>query len=201
MTLPPSLSHLAGRRILLASASPRRQELLAMLDIDFSRPVPIEVDETYPRELEAHQVPEYLSRLKADAYRPTLHPADILITADTVVIVDEAVLGKPHDKADARDMLKQLSGRTHRVVTGVTIADTQHIHTFSVTTAVTFASLTDSEIDYYVDRYSPLDKAGAYGIQEWIGAIGITGIDGSYYNVMGLPVRRVYQALKEFFKN
>lgn len=200
MSLPPSLSHLAGRRILLASASPRRQELLSMLDIDFTRPAPIEVDESYPCELEAHQVPEYLSRLKAEAYLPTLIPADILITADTVVIVNEAVLGKPHDEADARLMLKLLSGRTHSVVTGVTIADTRHIHTFSVTTAVTFAPLTDGEIDYYVDRYRPMDKAGAYGIQEWIGAIGITGIDGSYYNVMGLPVRRVYEALKEFFK-
>lgn len=200
MSLPPTLSHLEGRRILLASASPRRQELMTMLDIPFTRPAAIEVDETYPPELEAHQVPEYLSRLKADAYRPTLAPADILITADTVVIVDGAVLGKPRDEADARRMLRQLSGRTHQVTTGVTIADDKRVHTFAVTTAVTFAPLTDSEIDYYVNRYRPMDKAGAYGIQEWIGAVGITGIDGSYYNVMGLPVRRVYQALKDFFK-
>ncbi|MDE6321311.1 MAG: Maf family nucleotide pyrophosphatase [Muribaculaceae bacterium] len=200
MSLHPSLAHLTGRRILLASASPRRQELLGMLDIPFIRPASIEVDETYPSTLQAHKVPEYLSRLKADAYRPSLTPADILITADTVVIVDDTVLGKPADEADARRMLHLLSDRTHRVITGVTIAETTKLHTFSVTTSVTFAKLTDDEIDYYVNHYHPTDKAGAYGIQEWIGAIGITGIDGSYYNVMGLPVRRVYEALKDFSK-
>lgn len=192
------LSNLNGRRILLASASPRRRELLAMLDVEFMRPDPVEVDESYPASLPLDEVPLYLSRLKAQAYMPTLTPDDVLITADTVVIVDNQVLGKPVDSDDARRMLSMLSGRTHRVVTGVAVTDTVHQQSFTACTEVEFAPLTDSEIDYYVNRFHPLDKAGAYGIQEWIGVIGIKGIKGSFYNVMGLPIHRLYDVLRRF---
>lgn len=192
------LSNLIGRRLLLASASPRRRELLAMLGVEFMRPDPVEVDESYPASLPVDDVPLYLSRLKAQAYMPTLTPDDVLITADTVVIVDNQVLGKPVDSDDACGMLRKLSGCIHRVVTGVAVTDTIHQHSFSACTEVEFDTLTDSEINFYVERFNPLDKAGAYGIQEWIGAIGIKGIKGSFYNVMGLPIHRLYDVLRHF---
>ncbi len=186
---------LKGKRVLLASASPRRRELMSMLDIPFEIAHPIEVDETYPPELKAEEVPVYLSRLKADAYRANMQPDDVIITADTVVILDGRVLGKPRDLDDARRMLASLSGRVHTVVTGVTITRAEGQTSFSAVTEVEFAELTPEEIDHYVTVYQPLDKAGAYGIQEWIGAIAIRSIRGSYYNVMGLPLHRLYQSL------
>lgn len=187
-----------GRRLLLASNSPRRRELLKMLDIPFEIAPSIEVDESYDPAMPAEDVPAYLSTVKGDAYSAAISPADIVITADTVVIADGKILGKPADEADAKAMLRLLSGRTHTVITGVSITDTERRHTFSAATEVTFASLSDSEIDYYIERYRPFDKAGAYGIQEWIGAIGIESIHGSFYNVMGLPIHRLYTALRTF---
>lgn len=187
-----------GRRLLLASHSPRRRELLTMLDLPFEIADSIEVDETYSPDMPVEDVPAYLSQKKGDAYCSRLKEDEIVITADTVVIIDGKILGKPKDEADAIEMLKTLSGRSQIVVTGVSLTDSTHRHTFSVSTEVRFASLSDTEIRYYVEKYRPLDKAGAYGIQEWIGAIGIEGISGSFYNVMGLPVHRLYNELKRF---
>lgn len=187
-----------GRRLLLASHSPRRRELLTMLDLPFEIAESIEVDETYSPEMPVEDVPAYLSQKKGDAYCSQLKEDEIVITADTVVIIDDKILGKPKNEADAIEMLKTLSGRSQTVVTGVSLTDSTHRHTFSVSTEVRFASLSDTEIRYYVEKYRPLDKAGAYGIQEWIGAIGIEGISGSFYNVMGLPVHRLYNELKRF---
>ncbi len=183
-------------KVMLASASPRRRELLAMLDIDFTLAPPRSVDEVYPPTLPALEVAPYLSRLKAEAYREDM-PADaLIITADTVVVCDGEILGKPHSEAEAADMLRRLSGNTHQVVTGVTVTTAGRMETFSAVTQVEFAELTDEETDYYVARYRPMDKAGAYGIQEWIGCIGVKRIDGSFYNVMGLPLHRLYSVLK-----
>lgn len=183
-------------RLLLASASPRRRELLSHLDLEVAIAPVRPVDESYPARLAPEDVPAYISRKKADAYRHDLGPDDILVTADTVVILDGDVLGKPADDAAARAMLRRLSGRTHVVVTGVTLtrADGRQT-TFSDRTEVDFKPLTDAEIDHYVDRYRPLDKAGAYGIQEWIGYIGIPAIRGCYYNVMGLPLAALHARL------
>lgn len=193
-----SISFVEGRRILLASHSPRRRELLAMLDIPFEIAPTIEVDESFSADMCAEDVPAYLSQKKGDAYCAHLAAEDVVVTADTVVIVDGKILGKPVDAADAVAMLTMLQGRTHTVITGVTLTDTVHRHTFSVSTEVKFAPLSAEEIGYYVEHYRPFDKAGAYGIQEWIGAIGIEGIRGSFYNVMGLPVHRLYNELKAF---
>lgn len=190
--------HLTNRPIVLGSNSPRRRELLAMLFDDFTIAASRDVDETWPSTLTPDQVPAYLSQLKARAYQPDLSELAILITADTVVIVDDRILGKPHDEAEAVAMLQTLRGRTHRVVTGVTITDARRSYTFSDTTEVDFADLTDDEIRSYVNHSRPLDKAGAYGIQEWIGAAGIRGIRGCFYNVMGLPMHPLYEALKKF---
>lgn len=184
-------------KIILASNSPRRRELLAGLGVDFEVKVKDGVDESYPSSLQALDVAEYISRRKAEAYE--IGAGEVLITADTVVVVDNDILGKPHGEADARRMLHEISGRTHQVVTGVTIRSAEKRRSFSVTTDVTFKALADSEIDYYITRYRPFDKAGAYGIQEWIGYIGVTALSGSYYNVMGLPVQRVYQELVSNF--
>ncbi len=185
-------------RVILASNSPRRRELLAMIISEYIVDVPQEVDETYSDSLPAEQVPEYLSRKKSEAYDGALLPGDVVITADTVVIVDGEILGKPHDFADAKTMLQRLSGRTHSVVTGVTLRDARHSESFSSLTTVSFAKLSDDEIEKYINAYSPYDKAGAYGIQEWIGAIAISRIDGSFYNVMGLPVQALYRKLLDF---
>ncbi|WP_295728405.1 Maf family nucleotide pyrophosphatase [uncultured Muribaculum sp.] len=197
---PSPIDFLHGRSLLLASHSPRRRELLAMLDFPFEIAESIEVDETYSPEMPVEEVPAYLSQKKGDAYCSHLKDGEIVITADTVVIIDGMILGKPKDDADAIAMLHTLQGKTQTVVTGVSLTDSTHRRTFSVSTEVTFAPLTDEEISYYVSRYRPLDKAGAYGIQEWIGAIGIEGIRGSFYNVMGLPVHRLYEELKAFIR-
>lgn len=180
-------------KIILASNSPRRRELLKGLDLDFEVKVLPDVDESYPEDLAVDNVSEYIAREKAAAYR--VPDDELLITADTTVILDQQVLGKPHDAADAKAMLRALSGRGHHVVTGVCLTTSTQQRSLSVSTEVTFKELSDAEIDYYVDHYHPLDKAGAYGIQEWIGYIGVTGIRGSYFNVMGLPVQRIYEEL------
>lgn len=186
-----------GKRYVLASGSPRRRELLGMLDVEFRVDTSCPVDEVVPPTLPAAEVPAYLSRLKAQPYMAGLEPDEILITADTVVILDDRVIGKPKDADDARRILRSLAGRTHRVVTGVSIGRPDgSLETFSDTTEVDFDELTDADIDYYVENYRPLDKAGAYGIQEWIGAAAVKGIRGSFYNVMGLPVHRIFLALR-----
>lgn len=187
---------ITDKKIYLASASPRRRQLLQELDIDIHLIEPRDIDETYPENLKAEDVAEFISREKAAAYLDVITPGQVIITADTVVICDGEVLGKPHggEKA-AADMLHKLSGKTHLVVTGVSILQSSGITSFSTTTEVHFDILTDSEIDYYVSKYVPFDKAGAYGIQEWIGYIGIKGINGCYYNVMGLPLHDLYRRL------
>ena len=184
-------------RLILASASPRRRELLAACDLDFVLAEKFECEECFPADLEADKVAEYLSQLKSNAYPHALATNDILLTADTVVIAGGEILGKPKDSTDAERMLKMLSGATHKVVTGVTLRTYSRTISFSAESSVTFRSLENEEIAYYIEKYRPLDKAGAYGIQEWIGYIGIEGIEGSFYNVMGLPVQRLYSALKE----
>lgn len=181
--------------ILLGSQSPRRRELLAGLDVDF-KCVDIECEEHFPDSLCGADIPLYLAQLKADAYRNSLNDDDILITADTIVWCDGKMYGKPADKTEARNMLRSLSGREHEVITGVCLTTPKRRKIFSVTTKVRFAPLTPSQIDYYVEKYQPLDKAGAYGVQEWIGYVGVESISGSYYNVMGLPVQRLYGELQ-----
>ena len=180
------LSHLKKYEILLASNSPRRRELLAGLDIDYRVTALPEVDESYPDTLSGEEIPLYISQEKAAAYRRFMKDNTLLITADTIVWLDGKV------------MLQALSGKTHTVITGVTLTSLQKQISFAVSTEVTFAALGDDEIDYYVETYRPLDKAGAYGVQEWIGYIGVTGLKGSYYNVMGLPIQRLYTELKKF---
>ena len=187
-------------RLLLASQSPRRRELIAGSGIPFTLTEKYACEEHYPATLAAEEVPAYLSRLKSEAYPTPLQPNDILLTADTVVILDGEVLGKPKDREDALRMVARLAGNRHTVVTGVTLRTSERIETFSAESDVWFRSLSEEEIAYYVDTYHPFDKAGSYGIQEWIGYVGIERIDGSFYNVMGLPVQRVYAALAEFVK-
>jgi len=185
-------------KIILASNSPRRKELLAGLDVDFSVRVIPDIDESYPAELPTAHIAEYISKKKAHAYQQQMATDELVITADTVVILGQQVMGKPKDADEACDMLRQLSGQTHQVITGVTLTTTERTMSFSVETDVTFKTLSDDEISYYVEKYRPFDKAGAYGIQEWIGHIGVTALKGSFYNVMGLPVQRIYEALKTF---
>ena len=185
-------------RIILASNSPRRRQLLAGLDVDFEVRLLQDIDESYPSDLPAHDVAEYIAVKKADAYRATITENELVITADTVVISHDEVLGKPADATDAKRMLTMLSGNTHHVVTGVCLTTTHEQKHFSVLTAVTFDTLSTEEIDYYISHYKPFDKAGAYGIQEWIGYIGVSKLEGSYFNVMGLPVQRIYRELLNF---
>lgn len=192
------LENIQKYRILLASNSPRRRELLAGLGLRFEVRVMDGIDESYPDGLSPVEIPKYIASAKAAAYLDTLASDELLITADTVVVAGQAILGKPADAADACRMLRLLSGRAHQVVTGVCMATRQQQRVFSVSTDVTFKQLTDEEISYYVEHFRPFDKAGAYGIQEWIGFIGVTGLDGSYYNVMGLPVQRIYTELQNF---
>ena len=186
------------KKIILASNSPRRRELLAGLDLDFEVKVIKGIDESYPETLAPDKVAQYIAAKKADAYVPAIHEDELVITADTVVIVDNDILGKPHDESEAKAMLRRISGRSHQVVTGVCLVTKDKRREFSVSTDVTFRSLSESEIDYYVSHYRPFDKAGAYGIQEWIGYVGVTGLNGSYFNVMGLPVQRIYSELQHF---
>ena len=187
-------------KIILASNSPRRKELLAGIDVPFEVRVMDGIDESYPDTLPIQDIAEYIAKKKATAYRETMAGDELVITADTIVVLGSKVMGKPHDANEACSMLRQLSGQTHQVITGVTLTTKERQMSFSVETDVTFKNLSDEEIDYYVTHYRPFDKAGAYGIQEWIGHIGVTGMSGSYFNVMGLPVQRIYEALKTFAK-
>ena len=201
-------------KIILASNSPRRRELLAGLDVNFEVKVLNGIDESYPDDLDAYQVAEFIAQKKAEAYRSLLDNEEsslvenLVLTADTVVVAPAAdaqndqegkgiILGKPKTADDAVRMLKMLSGKTHHVVTGVCLTTKDEQRHFSVTTEVSFKELTDWEINYYISHYRPFDKAGAYGIQEWIGYIGCTGLNGSYFNVMGLPVQRIYQEMQD----
>lgn len=185
--------------LILASNSPRRRELLAGLGLDFEVRVLPGIDESYPVELREGDIPLHIARSKAAAYLPTLSADELLITADTIVWLDGNVLEKPADEADARRMLRQLSGHTHQVFTGVCLTTTQKQVAFSCRTDVTFSRLDETEIDYYVRTFRPMDKAGAYGVQEWIGYVGVERIEGSFFNVVGLPVQRLYQSLKQNF--
>lgn len=187
-----------NRRIILGSNSPRRKELLAGLGLEFSVDTGNNFVESSEPGVEAHQVPVDMSLGKSHGFHRPLEDDEILITADTVVIIDGKVLGKPHSREEAEEMLHTLSGRTHEVVTAVTLRDCRHEKCFSVSTRVEFCRLEDREIDSYIDRFKPYDKAGAYGVQEWIGYVGISRIEGSFYNVMGLPVHRIWQELKNF---
>ncbi|MCI6459922.1 MAG: Maf-like protein [Prevotella sp.] len=185
-------------KVILASNSPRRRELLAGLGLKFEVRVLADIDENYPPTLPATQIAKYIAHKKAEANRVIMAENEMIITADTIVVVDDMVMGKPADDADAIRMLSTLSGKTHKVITGVCITTLNKQTVFDVTTGVTFKTLTDEEINYYITHFHPTDKAGAYGIQEWIGYIGVTGLEGSYYNVMGLPVQRIYDELCAF---
>lgn len=183
--------------IILGSGSPRRKELLAGLDLHFQVLVRKGISEDYPDNLSPHEVAQYIAEEKMTAYTDLLIGNTLVITADTVVICDNDILGKPKDADDARRMLEMLSGKTHQVTTGVCIATAKQKTSFHVTTDVTFKNLTPEEISFYIKKYKPFDKAGAYGIQEWIGYIGVTALNGSYFNVMGLPVQRIYDILSK----
>ena len=192
------LSHLNKYHIILASASPRRRLPLSGRVIDFEVRTLAGIDESYPDHLQGEAIAAYISKAKAEAYRATLVPNDLVITADTIVSVDGNVLGKPANEAEAHQMLQLLSGRTHEVVTAVPLMTKSQQQPFTASPSVTFAPLTEAEITHYVTHYRPLDKAGAYGIQEWIVMIAVESIQGSYINVMGLPVQRLYKALRDW---
>ena len=189
------LDNLKKFNIVLASNSPRRKELMSGLGVDYVVKTLPDVDESYPDTLQGEEIPAYISREKAEAYQSMIEPDELLITADTIVWMNGEVLGKPKDREDAIRMLRKLSGASHQVITGVCLTTKGWQNSFTVTMDVTFAVLSEEEIVYYVDKYSPMDKAGAYGVQEWIGFIGVESISGSYYNVMGLPVQKLYREL------
>ena len=189
-----------GKKVILASNSPRRRELLSSLDIAFTVDTGTSFVEEYAGDTPHEEVPALMSRGKSLGFHRELEPDEILITSDTMVLCGDEILGKPADKEDAVRMLSLLSGREHQVITAVTLRDTSREKTFSVTSNVFFKQLSDSEIDYYIDTYKPFDKAGAYGIQEWIGYIGITGIEGSFYNVMGFPTQRFFDEFQDFIR-
>lgn len=188
---------MAKYKVILSSNSPRRKELFAGLGIDFEVRVISGIDESYPSDIPLKDVPQYIAKEKAAAY--DIATDELVVTADTVVIVDNEILGKPVDEDEARKMLRELSGRSHEVITGVCLTTCELQRSFAVTSEVTFKKLSEEEIEYYVKNYHPLDKAGAYGIQEWIGYIGVTSLYGSYFNVMGMPVQRIYEELRNTF--
>lgn len=192
------LDNLKKYKVLLASKSPRRRELLEQLRIPFNVVNTGGIDESYPEDMPAESVPRYIADRKADAYLKRFESNELIITADTLVICDGEILGKPHNYDEAVAMLQKLSGRTHQVITGVSISTLEKRTTFSTVTDVTFAPLSDEVITYYVENFLPFDKAGAYGIQEWIGCVAVQEIKGSFYNVMGLPVHQLYMELKNF---
>ena len=189
------MDNLKKYKVILASNSPRRKELLAGLGVDHEVWTLPDVDESYPETLQGADIPLYIAKEKADAYVAMMQPGELMITADTIVWLDGKVLGKPRDREDALQMLRTMSGRTHEVFTGVCITTTDWQRSFTAQTEVRFATLSEEEIAYYVDNFQPMDKAGAYGVQEWIGFIGVENISGSYYNIMGLPVQKLYREL------
>lgn len=189
------LDNLKKYKVILASNSPRRKELLAGLGVDYEVRTLPDVDESYPETLQGADIPLYIAKEKADAYVAMMQSGELMITADTIVWLDGKVLGKPRDREDALQMLRTMSGRTHEVFTGVCITTTDWQRSFTAQTEVRFATLSEEEIAYYVDNFQPMDKAGAYGVQEWIGFIGVENISGSYYNIMGLPVQKLYREL------
>lgn len=189
------LDNLEKYKVILASGSPRRRELMAGLGVNYEVRILPDVDESYPDTLQGEEIPLYIAKEKADAYIPMMQPNELIITADTIVWLDGKVLGKPRDREDALQMLRTMSGRTHKVFTGVCITTTDWQRSFTAQTEVRFATLSEDEIIYYVDNFKPMDKAGAYGVQEWIGFIGVENISGSYYNIMGLPVQKLYREL------
>ena len=189
------LDNLEKYKVILASGSPRRRELMAGLGVNYEVRILPDVDESYPDTLQGEEIPLYIAKEKADAYIPMMQLDELIITADTIVWLDGKVLGKPRDREDALQMLRTMSGRTHEVFTGVCLTTTDRQRSFTAQTEVRFATLSEDEIIYYVDNFKPMDKAGAYGVQEWIGFIGVENISGSYYNIMGLPVQRLYREL------
>lgn len=190
------LGNLDKYQIILASNSPRRKELMSGLGVDYVVRTLPDVDESYPADLAGAEIPEYISREKADAYRSIMQP-ELLITADTIVWLDGKVLGKPEGREGAVEMLRSLSGKSHQVFTGVCLTTTEWQKSFTAASDVEFDVLSEEEIRYYVDKYQPMDKAGAYGVQEWIGYIGVKSISGSFYNIMGLPIQKLYGELKK----
>lgn len=191
------LDNLKKYKVVLASNSPRRKELLSGLGIDYEVKTLPDIDESFPKGLTEVETATYIARAKADVYRNIMQPDELIITADTIVWLDGEVMGKPLDGEDARRMLRALSGKTHQVITGVCLTAIDSQKAFATVTDVTFCHLSEEEIDYYVERYRPMDKAGSYGIQEWIGFVGVESISGSYFNVMGLPIQRLYTELKK----
>ncbi len=192
------LDKLKNYSVVLVSQSPRRRELLKGLELEFEC-TSVDTDESYPASLKDGEIPMYIAEQKADAYLPQMADNTLAITADTVVLINGSVLGKPKSRQEAVDILHTLSGNAHQVITGVCIFTKGKRKTFSVLTDVQFTTLTDAEIEHYIDTYKPFDKAGSYGVQEWIGYVGIEKITGSYFNVMGLPVQRHYKELNQFF--
>lgn len=191
------LENLNKYKIILASNSPRRKELLSGLGVAYEVKTLPDVDESYPDGLSGEEIAKHIARGKAEAYRSLIQADELVITADTIVWLDGTVMGKPKDEEEAKDMLMRLSGKTHQVITGVCLTTATTQKTFATVTDVTFATLTDEEVDYYVARYQPMDKAGSYGVQEWIGFVGVENLSGSYFNVMGLPIQRLYTELKK----
>ena len=192
------LDNLKNYDIILASNSPRRKELLQRLGLPFKVRTLFGVDESFPENLRGEDIALYIARKKSEAYKSSMSSNELLITADTIVCLDGVVMGKPYGAENAKTILRQLSGRVHQVITGVTVLTQVKRESFAVTSHVKFANVTEDEIDYYVDNYLPFDKAGAYGIQEWFGLIAVEELRGSYFNVMGLPVQRLYTVLKQF---
>lgn len=191
------LKNLDKYKIILASNSPRRKELLSGLGIRYEVKTLPGIEESYPDTLKGEEIPVYIACEKAEAYRNAMQPDELIITADTIVWLDGVVMGKPKDEEEARIMLRSLSGKTHQVITGVCLTGAEFQKSFTTMTDVMFAELTDEEINYYIEHYKPMDKAGSYGIQEWIGFVGVEKIKGSYFNVMGLPVQRLYKELSK----
>ena len=191
------LENLNKYKVILASNSPRRKELLSGLGVAYEVKTMPDVDESYPDGLSGEEIAKHIARGKAEAYRSLIQADELVITADTIVWLDGTVMGKPKDEEEAKDMLMRLSGKTHQVITGVCLTTSSIQKTFATVTDVTFATLTEDEIDYYVTRYQPMDKAGSYGVQEWIGFVGVENLSGSYFNVMGLPIQRLYTELKK----
>ncbi len=190
--------NLSRYNIILASNSPRRKELLSGLNIPYEIKTLPDIDESYPDSLTGEDIAIYIAKEKANAYLDQLDDKTLLITADTIVLLDGKVYGKPSDETDAKQMLRDLSGKTHQVMTGVCITTKDKQVSFGVSSEVRFSKLDDDEIEYYVSNYKPFDKAGAYGVQEWIGYVAVEYISGSYFNIMGLPIQRLYRELKKF---